>query len=292
MKQNLHSAREISYAYSAQTSSGRAFIKFLENVTGRVSLIKRAQGYEFDLLSGKNFWEVMFQRYGLSLEILDGSLNSIPKHGPLIIIANHPFGILDGLILGYIMSKARNDFRILAHRVFRKSEQLNEVILPISFDYTKEASKLNIETRTSALNFLNSGGAVGIFPGGTVSTALKPFSEPKDPSWRNFTAKMIIKSEAKVIPIFFEGYNSRVFQVASHIHYNLRMGLLIREFKSKVGNPVKINIGKPVCEKEIRTRAGNPRILMDFLREQTYRLSQNPLKNYDYGFEFENRYKL
>jgi hypothetical protein len=67
MKPNLHSAREISYAYSAQTSSGRAFIKFLENVTGRVSLIKRAQGYEFDLLSGKNFWEVMFQRYGLSL---------------------------------------------------------------------------------------------------------------------------------------------------------------------------------------------------------------------------------
>jgi putative hemolysin len=190
------------------------------------------------------------------------------------------------------MSKARNDFRILAHRVFRKSEQLNNVILPISFDDTKEASKLNIETRTSALNFLNSGGAVGIFPGGTVSTALKPFSEPKDPSWRNFTAKMIIKSEAKVIPIFFEGYNSRVFQLASHIHYNLRMGLLIREFKSKVGNPVKISIGKPVCEKEIRTRAGNPRILMDFLREQTYRLSQNPLKNYDYGFEFENRYKL
>ena len=292
MKQNLHSAREISYAYSAQTSSGRAFIKFLENVTGRVSLIKRAQGYEFDLLSGKNFWEVMFQRYGLSLEILDGALNSIPKHGPLIIIANHPFGILDGLILGYIMSKARNDFRILAHRVFRKSEQLNNVILPISFDDTKEASKLNIETRTSALNFLNSGGAVGIFPGGTVSTALKPFSEPKDPSWRNFTAKMIIKSEAKVIPIFFEGYNSRVFQLASHIHYNLRMGLLIREFKSKVGNPVKISIGKSVCEKEIRNRAGNPRILMDFLREQTYRLSQNPLKNYDYGFEFENRYKL
>ena len=70
------------------------------------------------------------------------------------------------------------------------------------------------------------------------------------------------------------------------------MGLLIREFKSKVGNPVKISIGKSVCETEIKTRADNPRILMNFLREQTYRLSQNPLKNYDYGFEFENRYKL
>ena len=292
MKNYRQSTQEISYAYSAQTSSGRALIKILENVTGRASLIKKAQNYEIEVASGESFWEVMFQRYGLSLDILDGAFSCIPMDGPLIIIANHPFGILDGLILGYIMSKSRSDFRILAHRVFQKSEQLNNVILPISFDDTKEASKLNIKTRTSALDFLNSGGAVGIFPGGTVSTALSPFSEPKDPSWRNFTAKMIIKSEAKVIPIFFEGYNSRVFQLASHIHYNLRMGLLIREFKSKVGNPVKISIGKPVCETEIKTRADNPRILMDFLREQTYRLSQNPLKNYDYGFEFENRYKL
>lgn len=292
MKYDRQSTQEISYAYSAQTSSGRALIKILENVTGRASLIKKAQNYELEVASGESFWEVMFQRYGLSLEILDGAFSCIPKDGPLIIIANHPFGILDGLILGYIMSKTRKNFKILAHKVFCKSAELDDVILPISFDETKESTKINIETRVSALNFLNSGGAVGIFPGGTVSTSLTPFGVPMDPSWRSFTAKMITKSEAQVVPLFFEGHNSRTFQLASHIHYNLRMGLLIKEFKSKVGNPVKICIGKPLSDNEIKSRSGNPRILMDFLREETYKLSQNPLKNFDYGFEFESRYKL
>ena len=292
MKNYRQSTQEISYAYSAQTSSGRALIKILENVTGRASLIKKAQNYELEVASGESFWEVMFQRYGLSLEILDGAFSCIPRDGPLIIIANHPFGILDGLILGYILSKCRKNFKILAHKVFRKSAELDDVILPISFDETKESTKINIETRVSALNFLNSGGAVGIFPGGTVSTSLTPFGVPMDPSWRSFTAKMIIKSEAQVVPIFFEGHNSRAFQLASHIHYNLRMGLLIKEFKSKIGNPVKICIGNPLSDNEIKSRSGNPRILMDFLREETYKLSQNPLKNFDYGFEFESRYKL
>ena len=292
MKNYRQSTQEISYAYSAQTSSGRALIKILENVTGRASLIKKAQNYELEVASGESFWEVMFQRYGLSLEILDGAFSCIPRYGPLIIIANHPFGILDGLILGYILSKSRKNFKILAHKVFRKSAKLDDVILPISFDETKESTKINIETRVSALKFLNSGGAVGIFPGGTVSTSLTPFGVPMDPSWRSFTAKMITKSEAQVVPIFFEGQNSRAFQLASHIHYNLRMGLLIKEFKSKIGNPVKICIGKSLSHSEIKSRSGNPRILMDFLREETYKLSQNPLKNFDYGFEFESRYKL
>lgn len=292
MRYYKQSAREISYAYSAQSFSGRALIKILENVTGRVSLIKKAKDYELEIASGASFWEVMFQRYGLSLEILDGAFSNIPKNGPLIIIANHPFGILDGLILGYIMSKVRKNFKILAHKVFCKSAELDDVILPISFDETKEAAQLNIQTRVSALNFLNSGGAVGIFPGGTVSTALAPFGVPMDPSWRSFTAKMITKSGAQVVPVFFEGNNSLTFQLASHIHYNLRLGLLIKEFKSKVGNPVKICIGKPLSDSEIKSRSGNLRILMDFLRKETYKLSQNPMENFDYGFEFESRYKL
>ena len=231
MKHNRQTARDISYAYSARTYSGRAIIKILENITGRIGLIRKAKGYEHEIVLGESFWNIMLKRYGLSLEILDGNFSSIPKDGPLILVANHPFGILDGLILGYILSKSRQDFKILANQVFCKSDDLNDIILPISFDETKEASKMNIATRLSALNFLDNGGAIGVFPGGTVSTAQNPFGVPMDPGWRSFTAKMITRSDAQVVPIFFEGHNSRLFQVASHIHYNLRMGLLIKEFK-------------------------------------------------------------
>ena len=292
MKHNRQTARDISYAYSARTYSGRAIIKILENITGRIGLIRKAKGYEHEIVLGESFWNIMLKRYGLSLEILDGNFSSIPKDGPLILVANHPFGILDGLILGYIMSKSRPDFKILANQVFCKSDDLNDIILPISFDETKEASKMNIATRLCALNFLDNGGAIGVFPGGTVSTAQSPFGVPMDPGWRSFTAKMITRSDAQVVPIFFEGHNSRLFQVASHIHYNLRMGLLIKEFKSKVGNPVKIAIGNPLSDTAIKSRSGNPRILMDFLREETYKLSRTPLDNFNYGYEFESRYKI
>ena len=145
-------ARDISYAYSAQTRGGRALIKLMENATGRVCLIKRAQGYEDEVADGTDFWQVMVQRYGLNLNIVGGSLDNIPRDKPLIMIANHPYGILDGLMLGHILTKTRGDFRILAHKVFRKAQDLNRVILPISFDETKEAVKLNIETRKVALD--------------------------------------------------------------------------------------------------------------------------------------------
>ena len=118
-------AREISYASSAQTRGGRAVIRVLENVTGRIRLIKRADGYEHEVARGRDFWQVMVERYGLSLDVVGGSLQNIPRSGPLILIANHPYGILDGLMMGHILSKARGgDFRILAHQVFRRAPEL------------------------------------------------------------------------------------------------------------------------------------------------------------------------
>jgi len=197
-RQLRHATREISYAHSAKSKAGRAVIRTVENLTGRVSLIRRAKGYEAEVASGRNFWDVMFERYGLDLDILAGSLETLPQNGPL-----------------------------------------------------KEA-----------VSFLKDGGAIGLFPGGTVSTAITPFGQPLDPGWRTFTAKMIASSGATVVPIFFSGHNSRLFQVASHLHYTLRVALLIKEFKKQVGSRVPIVVGDPIAPQEIERRAGSPRDLM------------------------------
>ncbi|MEM6895975.1 MAG: 1-acyl-sn-glycerol-3-phosphate acyltransferase, partial [Pseudomonadota bacterium] len=180
-RKTRHVARDISYSHSAETKGGRALIRAMENATGRLRLIRRAKGYETEVAQGRDFWDVMVSRYGLSLDIVGGSLDNIPSEGPLIVIANHPYGILDGLMMGHILSSVRGDFRILANHVFRKAEELSRVVLPISFEETKEAMRLNLETRKTALEYLRDGGAIGIFPGGTVSTAMKPFGRPMDP---------------------------------------------------------------------------------------------------------------
>ena len=291
MPSQRHIAHDISYAHSAQTRGGRVLIKLMENATGRVGLIKRARGYEDDVTIGNDFWQVMVQRYGLHLDIVGGSLKNIPQNKPLIIIANHPYGIIDGLMLGYILAQTRGDFRILANHVFRKAADLNRVILPISFDETKESVKLNLETRKFALDYLHNGGAIGIFPGGTVSTARKPFAHPMDPAWRSFTARLIAKSGATVVPLFFDVANSSLFQYASRLHYTLRMGLLIKEFRARVGTPVRVVVGGPLDPNEIKAREKDARALMDYLRQSTYTLSPTPLKSLDYGFEFEEKHK-
>lgn len=291
MTPSRHIARDISYAHSAATRSGRAMIRLMENTTGRMRLIRRARGYEHEVAQGRDFWSVMVDRYGLDLDIAGGSLDLIPRKGPVVLIANHPYGILDGLMMGHILSRARGDFRILAHHIFRKAPDIERTILPISFDDTKEAVRLNLETRKDALEYLGQGGAIGIFPGGTVSTAKKPFSTPMDPGWRGFTARMIAKSNAKVVPVFFDGHTSRLFQIASHLHATLRMGLLIKEFRDRVDTPVRVVIGKPIPRDVIDPLAGDTKRLMDFLRKATYELSPTPLASYDYGFEFEDRHR-
>ncbi|MEL6958722.1 MAG: lysophospholipid acyltransferase family protein [Pseudomonadota bacterium] len=285
-------ARDISYSHSAASKGGRAVIRVMENATGRLKLIRKARGYDEEVAQGADFWRVITDRYKLRLNVIGGSLENIPNDGPLIVVANHPYGILDGLMMGRILSERRGgDFRILANSVFRKSPDLERVILPVSFDETKEAAKLNMQTRKTALEYLGEGGAIGVFPGGTVSTSAKLWSKPLDPQWRNFTAKMISKSDAAVVPIFFEGANSRLFQLASHLHTTLRMGMLIREFRARVGSEVRVVIGEPIDRARLSPFAGDPNGCMAFLRKATYDLSRRPLRNTGYGHEFEARYK-
>lgn len=287
-----NAAREISYAHSAKSKSGRALIRTMENATGRIRLIKRAKGYEDQVAGGADFWSVMTNRYGLSLDVVGGSLANIPKTGPLLTIANHPYGILDGLMMGHILSETREDFRILAHRVFGKARDIDKIILPVNFDETKDAVTQNIETRKIAQRYLQGGGAIGIFPGGTVSTSSRLFGPPMDPAWRTFTAKLVSRSDAAVVPIYFDGANSRRFQIASHAHSTLRMALLINEFKRRVDEPVRVVIGKPIPRAKLNKYAGDPKAMMDFLRRATYELSPTPLRSFGYGFEFEDKHKV
>ena len=275
--------REISYSFSAKTRPARALIRSIENLTGRPRLLRMALGYEREVEAGRDFWEVMQERYGLTLELGGERLDGIPAEGPLVLVANHPYGILDGLAMGRILSATPGDFRIVAHTVFRKAKDLQDIILPVDFAETKEAMAVNLATRKESLRYLAEGGAIGIFPGGTVSTAAKPFGKAMDPHWKTFTAKMVAKSGATVVPMYFEGANSRLFQIASHLNQTLRTALLINEFDSRVGEPVRATIGKPLPPAEITARARDSRELMDYLRRETYSLAPTDKKDFSYG---------
>ena len=278
----------ITYSQTTQTLPQRLMISAVENFSGRLNLIKRLRQYEDEgkTLGDPDIWHTLVNCFGLQLQFLNNSMSKIPKIGPLILVANHPYGLLDSTIMGYILSQTRSDYRIIAHQVFLKAPQLVPFILPIFFDKTKQALTSNVHTRKEAFRLLNAGSAIGIFPGGTVSTSAKPFSKPMDPRWRAFTARLITNSHATVVPVYFDGQNSRLFQLASHLHSTARLGLLLREFEKRVDTPVRVAIGEPIAPRDIKFYANDTLKLMDFLRRRTYDLSPNPISSYEYGYDF------
>ena len=286
-------AREISYASSARGRGGRAVIRMIENATGRPTLLRRARGYDAQVGQGADLWDVLSDRFGLSLDVTGGTLDHLPATGALIVVANHPYGILDGLTLGRMLSQRRGgDFRVLANSVFSRAADIDRFILPINFDGTRDAVLQNLSTRRAALDYLAGGGAIGVFPGGTVSTSASPLGQPLDPIWRSFTAKMIAATGATVVPVFFDGANSRLFQLASHLHASLRLGLLIREFRTRVDRPVRVVIGRPVDPAALEALRHDPKACMDFLRQRTYALSPRPIDANRLGHEFEAKQRV
>ena len=284
-------SHDVSYAHSAQSRLGWTVIRCLENATGRSALLSRLPNLQKNMHSIQNFWHSTMEGYGVTIDIMQGELRDIPVDRPLIVVANHPYGILDGLVMGSVLTQSGANFKIIANDIFNKAQEIGEKILPISFKNTREAVLLNLRTRKNALTHLSHGGAIGIFPGGTVSTSSKLFSQPADPVWRSFTAKMIFKSNALVVPIFFDGNTSRIFQLASHLHPTVRAGLLLREFKLRLNKPVRIVIGKPIPRFRLDLFKNDSRKIMDFLRLETYKLSPNKNQTFEYGHEFEHKHR-
>jgi len=112
-----------------------------------------------------------------------------------------------------------------------------------------------------------------------------------DPRWRCFSARMIGKLQATVVPIYFDGPASRLFQVASHLHNCLRRGLLIKELRKRVDTPVRVVIGDPIGRNVLNPLAKDAKAMMDFLRKATYESSPDAVKFFDHGYEFENRHR-
>ena len=284
-------SHDVSYAHSAKSRLGRTFIRCLENATGRSALLSRSPNLRTNMHSIQSFWDSIMEGYGVTIDVMQGELGDIPVDQPLIVVANHPYGILDGLVMGSILAQSGANFKIVANDIFNKALEIKDKILPISFKNNRDAISLNLKTRKNALTHLSRGGVIGIFPGGTVSTSSKLFSQPADPAWRSFTAKMIFKSNALVVPIFFDGNTSRIFQLASHLHPTLRAGLLLREFKLRLDKPVRIVIGKPIPRCRLDVFKNDSRKMMDFLRLETYKLSPNKNQTFEYGYEFEHKHR-
>jgi len=264
----------ISYATDGDPVLRRSLIRVIEKVSGQPRLKRLYDEYRLQGGSDRPFWQEAIDRLRVSLDYDEDQLRNLPAEGPLIVVSNHPFGVLDGLSACHLVSQRRNDIKLMAHATFDRAPELRPYLLPIHFEGASTALRSNVAARQAALQHLRDGGAVIIFPAGRVSTAEKIFGPATDAPWKLFVSAMVQRSDATVLPIYFEGQNSWRFHLASRIGEAWRESLLMYELARRIGSDVTVRIGQPIQAAALPDIDDRHRLLDD-LRRRVYALEAN-----------------
>lgn len=263
-----------SYAAPDDPRFKRLIIRLIERMTGQPYLKWLYEDHRAHPVPGESFWDSAVRRLELKIVCNEDQLATWPKTGPLIVVSNHPYGVLDGVVICHLVSKVRHDFRVLTNSVLYRAEEIREFLLPIDFAETEEALKTNLKSRAAAKAHLLKGGCLIVFPAGGVSTTPTVWHKRAiDTDWKTFTARLITQAKAPVAPVFFAGQNSRLFQLASHVSMTLRLSLLFKEVHDRIGSELPVRIGAPIPFD--RLPATDDRYaFMSRLRQMTYDLGK------------------
>lgn len=273
----------ITYADPSAPLWERALVNAVELLGGRAKLVRLYQSWrERWPLTGMPLWSSALYWLGTPL-LMEGAAwpPRVRADERLVIIANHPFGLLDGIAICALAEQLRRPFKVLAHSRLMSVPESAPYFLPIDFSETEEATRNNIAVRRQALAALKAGETIVIFPAGGVSTApvkfsVKPIAEAVDLPWKNFAYRLIRAAEATVLPLYFDGQNGPMFHVASKVSMAWRIALLIGELNKRRGKPVRVRIGQPVSWPEIAALA-SPAAAMRELRRRVYALRNDPV---------------
>ena len=254
--------KELSYANERDPKLKRWFIRSIEGLSGRDRYTRLYEIWRNDIVGKTD------RVFGKMLDLIHVDLKvqgtwppeNVPA-GPIVMVANHPFGIGDGIAVLALAEQLGRPFRVLINNELLKVPEMAPYSLPVSFEETKEALAINMQTRHEALRLLKEGVTVVIFPAGGVATAKKGFGRAEDLPWKMFPAKLIQAAKANVVPVYFEGQNGRLFHLVSKISLTLRISLLIREFRRLSGSTINARVGTLIPWEELSTHADRKDLL-------------------------------
>ncbi len=272
----VYDRRALTYSNTFDSAVKRNIIRTIELFTGRITIARLVRRFEKQgAVKGQAFWRATLDVMGIDLLTPESQLAHIPKTGPVIFVANHPHGLVDGMILADLIGRVRDDYRILTRSLLTGiDEDAASYMIPVPFPHEPDAQKKMVAMRKAAMDHLKSGGLVALFPSGVVASSDTMFGPAIEREWNVFTAKMIRTSGATVVPCFFPGANSRWYQSANRISATLRQGLLLHEIVHALNKPQEPVVGPPIAQAEVEARAGDQRAFMAWLRAHTLGLGQ------------------
>lgn len=266
-----------SYADPGGPAVKRNLIRLVEAATGQRALKKIYMAHRHAPVPSESFFRSAVRRLAINVVYDPAALAAIPKAGPVVVVANHPYGVLDGIAISWLIEKAREDFLVLTHSALLRAPEVRPYLLPVDFAETEDATQTNLRSRALAREHLARGGCVVVFPAGGVSTAPDRLGRKPavDAPWQPFAAQLIQRSGATVVPVCFEGQNSRLFQIASHVSLTLRLSLIFHEVKNRIGTDLRVAVGAPIPYADLSGVCDRQALATELMR-RTYALQATP----------------
>ncbi len=266
-------ARSLSYGNTFRGSWREPVIRTIEWFTGKITLLRLVRIYESTPRPAhQSFFSRAVELLDIDLQTPPEEIARIPARGPVVLVANHPHGLVDGLIMATLLETIRTDFKILTRELLNTVPEINEHMLPVAFPHEEDMIRKNIAMRKDAMEHLAAGGSLIMFPSGNVAAAPSWNASAEEAPWTPFTAKLIRRSKAVVVPIYFAGQNSRLYTRANLISSALRQSLLLHEIVNAMHKPQRPYIGHPIDRATIDRQAANPEEFMAWLRSRTLAL--------------------
>jgi putative hemolysin len=209
----------------------------------------------------------------VDLRVDTSDMRRIPTSGPVVVVANHPFGMLDGAVLAVLLARARPDVKVMTNYLLRDAPELSQHCIFVDPFQTSESMKFNRQAIREALAWLHRGGMLAVFPAGEVSHLQFPQGEIVDPIWNDTAARLIRKTEAAALPVYFCGRNSVSFHLLGMIHPRLRTAFLIQEFLQQQGRTVEVRIGGVIAGESLAA-IPDDREAIEYLCWRTYLLAR------------------
>ncbi|NBE07487.1 hypothetical protein [Paragemmobacter ruber] len=249
---------DFTYSHPGQSPFRRALIRAVERASGQPMLRSLYRDWQAGPRRDETVFDAALRLLRIQPQATWHSPAAhIPQTGGLLLIANHPYGIVDGLALGQLGMRLRGNVQILTNSVLCQPPEIAPHLLPIDFSGTPEGRKTSGQSRRLAVELLTAGKVVAIFPGGGIATANAPFrGRAHDAEWHGFLGRLATIPGVTTLPVHFGGQNSRLFQIASHLSYPLRIALIFHETRRLMGRPLPMTVGRPITAHNL---SGTPR---------------------------------
>ncbi len=221
----------------------------------------------------RGFLRFTLEVLGIDYQITQGTLSEVPASGPTIVVANHPLGCVEGVILAELLLMLRSDVKILANQYLKTVPELDQLFIGVDVFEGKNAHQANLLALREANRHLKQQGLLLLFPAGEVSKMVDSKTKKlEDKEWSRSVASLVNKHQATTVPVFIKGQNSRRFYLAGKVHPLLRTLMLGRELLNKQAQCIELFIGDAIKYKEISKL--DELKMVNYLRLNTYLLGQ------------------